>query len=297
MDDGKGMQQNLQEQILELKKKLNAINEEKERWFAKRGQFSKEFKDEIAKVKESIKSRDQLSASVQEQKRKRSDLNKALLEKFQVAKTLKEEQKVLEKKQERKIPIGALKQRMVFLEKRIETEALPFEKEKELMKQIKDLKKQYDEGQKEEESWQKIRTLSQEIKELKKQADTVHKGVQEIAGASQEKHETLVVTSRKIDDLKKQEREAHEKFIELKKQFGEVNVQLKALLPELKIQQKSKSTEQKNRWQQTEEQKQKAVELRAQKVEEKIKQGGKRVKLTMEDLLAFQGVKEKEEKK
>src|SRR3989338_2377567 len=277
--------------VQELKAKLNAINDEKEKWFAKRLEIGNQIKAEIQKIKDSLGKRNALSATVQHEKKKRDELNKIISEKVKEAKSLQGDKKE-EVKVERKMHPEELRKQIAGLEKRIETEGLSFDKEKQLMKTINTLRKQYATAMKAEEGWAKSRGVSKEISDLKKQANEAHKVVQESAKESQTKHESLITESRKIDELKKVEKEAHDKFMELKKQFNDTSIQLKMLLPELR---EMRETRKKQRFEQersAEEQNKKTLAEKIRTVEEKLKSGGKKVKLTMEDLLAFQGMKE-----
>jgi uncharacterized coiled-coil DUF342 family protein len=275
---------NSKEQIQDLKKKLDELNAEKEKWFSQRESYSKQIKTDIGKIKSSATTRNTLTTSVKEQKTKRRELNQKITEKIKQVKELQEKQKGNTEKRERGMSPEILKKRMAGLEKRIETEGLTFEKE------IKGLKKQYDAAKKEQGNWGTIKQLSKEISELKKEADSAHKKVQQKASTSQEEHETLIKTSRNIDDLKKKEREAHTKFIELKKEFTLYNDQLKALLPEVKRDQHKKEQKNKQKKAKKKAENKKTLQEKAEIVEEKIK-SGKRVKLTMDDLLAFQAKK------
>lgn len=282
-------------QIQEIRNKLNAINTEKEQWFAKRNDFSQQIKAEIGKIKESAKSRDTLTSSVQEVKKRRDELNKQIAEKIKQAKIMQGSvQNNVEKESSTKPYVNAeeVRRQIAGMEKKIETEGLTFEKEKELMKKIKSMKKQYEEAKKMNESWGKSRELSKEISTLKKEANEKHQAIQETAKESQKQHETLVTESRKIDELRKAEKQAHEKFMELKSQFNELNSQLKALLPEMKEAHEAREADWQRKQKHSEEQKQRTLAEKAKSVEEKLKAGGKKNKLTMEDLLAFQGMKE-----
>ncbi len=278
--------------VQELKAKLNAINEEKEKWFAKRLEIGNQIKVEIQKIKDSLEKRNALSATVQQEKKKRDELNKIISDKVKEAKSLKGDKKEEVKVEPRRLHPEELRKQIAGLEKRIETEGLSFDKEKQLMKTINTLRKQYATAMKAEECWAKSRGVSKEISDLKKQANEAHKVVQESAKESQTKHEALIAESKKIDELKKVEKEAHEKFMELKKQFNEISTQLKMLLPELREIRETKKKQRFDQERATEEQNKKTLAEKVRTVEEKLKSGGKKVKLTMEDLLAFQGSKE-----
>ena len=73
---------------------------------------------------------------------------------------------------------------------------MSFEKEKEIMKQIKTIKKKYNEVKVISTVFEQIQKLSKEIDTLKKQADETHKKVQSRAKESQEKHEHIIENSK-----------------------------------------------------------------------------------------------------
>ncbi len=277
----------LQVQITELRTKLNTLNQEKETWFAKRKEYSEQIKQEIHKIKESLKERNQLSSKVQEEKKKRDELNKVISEKIKQAKSFHTDDKST-----RGISSQELKRQINALEKKIETEGLSFDKEKQLMKTINTLTKQYRAALEEEQKRGAVHGISQEISEMKKQANQVHKTLQENAKESQKKYETLISESKKIDELKKLEKEAFDKGMELKKQCTEIHGQLQMIMPELKQIKDAQRADYEQKQKFYEEQKHKTLHEKARSVEEKLK-SGKKITLTMEDLLAFQGVNEK----
>ncbi len=276
----------LQAQAQELRNKLSALTEEKERWFAKRKEYSEQIKHEIQKIKESLKERNELSSKVHQEKKKRDELNKVISEKIKEAKSLHPEEKT-----ERRINPHELKRQINALEKKIETEGLSFDKEKQLMKTINTLKKQYKAAQDEEKKWGAMKGISKEITEMKKEANETHKTLQETAKESQKRHEALIAESKKIDELKKMEKEAFDKGMELKKQCADTHGQLQMILPEIKQIREAQRAEHEQKQKFYEEQKNKTLQEKARIVEEKLK-SGKKVKLTMEDLLAYQGMKE-----
>jgi uncharacterized coiled-coil DUF342 family protein len=279
----------LQNQAQELRTKLNALNDEKEAWFGKKKDYSEQIKQEIQKIKESLKERNELSSIVKEDKKKRDELNKIISEKIKEAKSMQQPAEQTEKR----LNPHEIKRQINLMEKKIETEGLSFDKEKQIMKAINKLKKHYQEALAEEQKYGAARGLSKEISDMKKEANETHKGLQEKAKESQKHHETLIAESKKIDDLKKLEKEAFDKGMELKKQCTEIHEQLKKLLPELQEIKETKRHEYEQRQKAFEEQKNKTLQEKAKSVEEKLK-SGKKIVLTMEDLLAYQGVKEKE---
>ncbi len=267
----------------ELQTKFKLLNEEKEQWFAKRKEYSGQIKKELIKIKEFKKERNELSSKVQEEKKKRDELNKVVFEKIKEAKSLD-----LEDKKER-VSSYELKRRINALEKKIETEGLSFDKEKQLMKTINAIKKQYLYALEEEKKRNTIKGISQEISEMKKQADDVHKSVQESAKESQKWHETIITDYKQIDELKALEKEAFDKGMSLKKQCAEIQNQLQTLIQKIKHIKDVRRAEYEQKQKSIDEHKNKTLQEKAKSVEEKLK-SGKKITLTMEDLLAFQGM-------
>lgn len=277
--------------VQDLRSQLESLTAEKEKWFQLRQEYGQQIRSEIERIKGSMKQRNELTAAVQEEKKKRDELNKTISEKIKVVKDIKPPEK--EKGTDAFRNPDELRRQIVGMEKKIETEGLSFDKEKQLMKQINSLRKQYDEAKKKQEEYFKSRGLSKEIIDLKKQANEVHKHVQEQAKESQKQHEVVVAESKKITDLKKKEKEAMEKFLDLKKQCNELFAVLKQEQAVYAEHKKVKHKEYEHREKSRKEHEKKTLQEKVRSVEEKIKKGGK-VKLTMEDLIAFQGLKENE---
>jgi len=153
------------------------------------------------------------------------------------------------------------------------------------MKEIKSLKKKFNEVKKVSDVWDKVRVLQRDIKKLKREADQSHIQIQSKAKESQVKHEEMLSKAGEVDKLKDSEREVFDKFIEFKKQFTDINNQLKAKLSELnEVNSKVndfKQSSKKERKKKDEE----TLKIKESDVEEKIK---KKQKLTTEDLLVFQ---------
>jgi len=187
-----------------------------------------------------------------------------------------------------------IKKEIKKLEYKMETEVRSFDKEKEIMKVIKGLKKKYDEAKEVNEVHGRIDQLSREIDESKKNADEVHKRVQNDAKTSQEHHEHLIKLSKEIDEFKKQEEEVFKKIDVFRKEYEEVNEKLKLKLGRiLEVRQKLEENNV-----QLKEDKRKSDHdiLRHKDMELQEKLRTKR-KLTTEDLLILQKIEEEKERK
>ena len=291
-----------QGKVKALKEQLAALHLKKEEAFQKKEAISTKIKTLLGSVKTSKSARDSLTSTVHEEKRKRRELNAQIRKKIEA---IKELNKNLPKKEEvpasrgsydprdrrgKKDSPGFLKKKIEELETAIETGAISFTKEKQYMKEIKVMKKELEGLKETSQIWKDRRALSKEIDALKKEANALHKGIRQRADTSQEKHEALVSVSKNLDTLRKQEKEAYESFLVLKKEYLALNGELKSILGDVQIAQHKVKAKKEAKQKKRDEQMKKDLEERKLEVTEKLKKGAG-VKLTMEDLLAFQSDK------
>lgn len=260
----------LQNQARTIFSELNALKKE-------RAVLRQQTRDLITQTQQIRKERDTLTAEVKNEKIKRGELNKEVLQKISTVQALGKTDEVQS--------IGHLKHSIDAINKKIETEVISFEKEKQLMKVLNNLKKQYAAAVKARIILEQKKEVSSTLRTLKKDADVTHEHIQQKAKQSQEKHQLAVTNSQKIDILKKNldelnlkieekdkalqqlEQQLDEKFKELKKISGEVHV----------------SAEEHRKYKHEHEQK--ILSKKRQDVEAKFKRGEK---LTTEDLLVMQ---------
>ncbi len=270
-------------EIIELRNKLNQLNDQKEALFSKKKIVSGKIKELISIVRAKREKRNKLTDSVKEEKTQRGDLNLQIRTKIDEIKALKEQcLKTGRRLNVRENPQD-IKERINRLNEKIETEVISFEKEQQTMKQIKELKKRYDELVKVSSVWDEVGTLSKEIDTLKIGANQKHTYIQEKAKVSQEQHEIVLDISKKIDELKIEEKQLNEKFAEKKKEFNQINDLLKEKLTGLGKQpfyEPKQDKKQKRKEQLNQSLKEKQVH-----VQEKLKSGQK---ITTEDLLIIQ---------
>ncbi len=279
----------LKKEISELKVSLNQVDEQKEKWFRDKEAFSRKIKDLIKEIREDKAKRNSLTDEVKKHKEKRKELNEKSKSKISDILKINQKEKEVIRKHHIKGDPSAIRAEMDRLELRIETEVMSFDKEKGIMKQIKGLKKRLDESNGLNSILSKKSDLSKEIDILKKEAKEVHKMIQIVAKESQVKHESIIRGSKEIDELKKKEEEAFQKFIEFKKKFNEINDNLKDKLTEMgKINEKLGVYKEESR-KKRKEKEDRMLKNQADILNEKIK---KREKLTTDDLLMFQNLKE-----
>ena len=244
-------------ELSKLRSLLNELDSEKESWFGKKKEFSKKIKAGIQKIKEDKAKRDALTKEVKELKPKRDALNEKISSRLGEISQLK------------------IKDTIDKLEFKIETEAISFEKEKELMKKINELRKRYGNA----------RILN----DMAKESNAIHKLMQERARESQMLHEAILAISADVDAAKAEEEQAFGKFSELKAKFSQENAKFKEKLKEMNgIRDRletinSARKDKKRTWQES------FLKTKEEEVNEKIRKGEK---LTTEDLLVFQKINE-----
>ena len=219
----------LKNDIISLRNNLNKINKEKESWFGKKDVFSRNIKIKINIIKENKSKRDNLTKKVKEFKDKRNSLNEETRKKISEFKKLSSEKNKLISKSKIKNP-QLIKGEIDKIEIKLETEVMPFEKDKKLSKDLKVLKKSLDEASQIIKLLDIIKKLNKETNESKKNTENVHNELQETAKQSQASHESILKNSKEIDELKPKEQESFKNFINSRKKFTEINNDLKEKL-------------------------------------------------------------------
>src|SRR3989338_1462044 len=271
-------------EVSKLKNSLNGLDREKESWFRKKEEISSKIRAGIQKIKDSKAKRDALTNEVKGLKPKRDILNKGVKPKSEELEILKKERDEASKKLDIRDSPSRIKQQMEKLEFKIETDTVSFEKEKELMKKIKELKKGYDKLSILRDSNKNVRDVLNAVRKSRKDANEIHNSIQEKAGQSQALHEEIIRLSKEIDILKAEENDAFKKFSEFRKKFREANNEFKEklkLMNGVKSQLDRIYSDKKERRKQEEES---FLKSKEEAVNEKIR---KRQKLTTEDLLVF----------
>ena len=282
---------NLREGINSSRSALNRADSEKELWYSKKEELYSAIGKKIGHIKESRKKRDDLTKEVKELKEKRALFNDELKKKIAGLVKLNDEAKSITKKSKIKNPLQ-IKKDIDAMESKLETEVMSFEKEKELSKKIKAMKKSMGEASAVMEIIGSIKKMNSEISAARKNNDELHSKIQQLAKESQDIHENILKGSREIDELKTKEGEAFKNFSESKKKFNAANHDLKDKLGRMNnirgAIDKFKLEEDEKRRLENEKIKLNEIliiKTKEQEIEEKIKS---RKKLTTEDFLAFQ---------
>lgn len=271
-------------EIRDLKNNLSAKDRKKEDLFRERKRLGSEIHSKIKNATSHRDKRNSLTSIVKNTKLSREELEKKYGELDAEIKTLKDEKrKVLDK-------IGVedpimLKKNIKKLEYKIETDAMSFEKEKELMKTLSKMRKQLEKASEITVIDKKLDGFFREFRDVKAQLEMHTKIVQNSAKESQKQHVEMVENSKDIDGLKEKESTLDEQIGKIKAEMAEINGQIdnkvevlngiKTKLSENNIQLKED----------VEKSKQEILKQKDSQVQEKLKTGKK---LTTEDLLILQ---------
>lgn len=155
----------------------------------------------INEFKKLEKSRNEINVSVRDFKQKREDCVK------DIKKILKELSELnTEKKSSNFKDIKSLISLINKKEWFFQINALPIKKEEQILKEIKELKKELNEAQKENQVVVKIRNLVKSLELKRKEHNGFHQAVIENADKSNEFSSSMNIVQKKIKDLKKEGR-------------------------------------------------------------------------------------------
>lgn len=264
-----------------LRGTLQALNTEKEAAFRELKVLRDKISVHTARIQELKTQRNSLTGQVKELKGERDKLNLVVKEKAQVHHTVDQKKKSLG---EGKTPVQdsphKLKQEIARLERKIETEVMPFTKEQELNKKIKEMKAAYKKFAAVVDASKEATVARVEFSESRKKAQDVHQQVQELAQKSQDVHVGINGLYDEIKKWREEEKAVADKYLKLKEEF----LQAKQKQEELSKQLDSYSSQLKEHDERSFKDK---VREKTAEVQEKMKKGKK---LSTEDILAFQAM-------
>lgn len=187
-------------EIKRLRGTLNQLGKEKEDLFLHQKQLLKQIKDLLEENKSLRERRNNLTDEARKAKAERQRFNEQIKVERIALKKLKEEKKEAMKRLGIKNDPELIKKKIENLEFFIETEALPFEKEKQLMKRLNKLKKDLAEAQKLGSVLEKSSQIIKKIEELRRAADSKHAEALQKANLSQEMHNRILENKHRIDN-------------------------------------------------------------------------------------------------
>ena len=265
--------------IVSLQKKVSELNKQKEFWFNRKEDLKKELNELVKKIKDFKLERDKANVSIESLRSQRNAYSSKIKDLIKQIKKLNKKKNKFLKRYDVKIDPSRIREKINELEKRVEIE-VDFKKEQKLMKQINDLKKSYAESPELNEILEKSKMISAEITETKKKADEIHQKI--IEYTKDKGYSTFIELSKKISEIRKQQEDAFQKFINFKNEYINASNELRKLLEHIKNNKNKnivKSQEKESRIMDI-------IKKKVEFVEQKLKQ---KKKLTTEDIIAYQG--------
>jgi uncharacterized coiled-coil DUF342 family protein len=270
--------------VRDLRNKFNNLDRKKEELYREKRKVSSDIHSRIRVAKDSKDKRNNLTEAVKNTKHSKEELEaKIKVLEEEVTKLKEEKHKVLDK-----IGVGdpmMLKKDIKKLEFKIETEGLTFEKEKELMKVLSKMKKQYDSTKVIGDMEQKLSSKFRELREYREMMDMTKKIVQVSAKESQKHHVELIESSKEIDELKKKEDIFESEAAKYKSEIAALGTELDAKMNRMDELRKVLGENNVRLREDVEKSNHEILKQKDNAVQEKIKTGKK---LTTEDLLILQ---------
>ncbi|MBI4451521.1 hypothetical protein HY642_06100 [Candidatus Woesearchaeota archaeon] len=275
----------LTKEIKELRQKLGLSDNQRKQLLRERSAIGRQISHSIHDMKEQRTARNQFTTDVKSAKEKRDAFNKLIKERLAKLKELNEQKQEIAAKYGIKQDPATIKKTIERMNYVLETEVVSFEKEKQLMKTIRELERSYQQALKVSDIWDRAHAVAKEVDQLRAEANSLHKHVQDAAGQSQQRHEAIVSDSTHVDELRAKERAVEEQIIAVEQQMSPLESQLaekQKLANELDDKLGNERKEQRNI---KEQEQKKKLSNRKQEAEEKFRRGEK---LTTEDILALQ---------
>ena len=290
----------IEKEISELKKQLREVGDIKEDFFQKKKglkeqliAFNKELKELRSKPEDGEEESTDTAASfdnLKVLKKSLGDLNAVIRTKINEFKKLNEEKGKIFKDEKINYKeiynVGNIQKSIDELDYKIETEALPFKKEQEIMRKIKELKRSRGSNVKGAEILISMKTLSKEIDKLKAESMGYRSQLDSIYDNLGSQREEFKKKLSEIKEVRTLEKGAHHNFLKqkvkytkLKEELGNKYSIIKNVRDTQRDERKKKEKAKRKKLESEMKEKQKALE---QKFKEKKK-------LTTEDLLQFQG--------
>ena len=275
--------------------KLDDLAARKEAAFARKAEVGSRIQERIQQIGDYRKRRNDLTTQVRDLKKQRDELNTqitARIAEIKAQRPAKPEHvapKRLVDEKGRPITPRDLQRKIVLLEERLETVPMDFAAEQRATKQLKAMKKQFADIEHAHGLSTDLAEKSREIDRLKREANALHAKVTKLARESQEYHERMLALSAEIEALKKDEEAAYQEFLARKQEFLALAGDVKEQQVEARAQRETQRAQERQERKRKDAEDQKTLQQRAQEAEEKMVRGEK---LTTEDLLAMQSVKD-----
>lgn len=268
------------QEVSSLKSTLHALNTEKEAAFRELKILRDKISVHTARIQELKMQRNSMTGQVKKLKGERDQLNQVVKEKAQAHHVVDQKKKDMGDSSTFRESPHKLKMEIARLERKIETEVMPFTKEQELNKKIKELKATYKKFTVAADASKEANATRVEFSESRRKAQDVHQQVQDLAQQSQDVHVGINTLYDEIKKWREEEREVAEKYLRLKEEFFQTKQKQEELSKQLDAFSSQLKEHDENSFKSR-------VRERTAEVQEKMKKGKK---LSTEDILAFQAM-------
>ena len=265
----------LKKEIHLLSVSLKQLSEQKESKYKEKDGLNQDLNNYIKTAKELRDKKKEIDTKIRDLKGKRQVFNKGLSEMWCKFREIKSN--VVPKDKSKGSP-SLIQKQIEKIEFTIQTEALSFEREKKMMRQLKELKAQLGEMKLEDAKFKELRDFKDDVKEKKVEADDIHIEIQKLATESTDIFKKLTEKSELIAKAKETREKINVDLQGLKAQISEIDVRLEKFLQQWGALTSLPVF--------TEQEMIPAVQKKAEAAMEKLKSKGK---LTKEDILAMQG--------
>ena len=167
----------LKKAINNLKSNINKSDGEKESWFRKKESLKKDISKFVKELKDIKHNKDVSNVEIKKLREERDSYNKKVRGLISKIKELNKSKLEFIKSHKIKGNPEIIKKKIEDLEFKIETEVLSMNKEKEIMKEIKSLKKIYEENIGLKNIMDEINKVDKEINEDRNKSDEIHKKI------------------------------------------------------------------------------------------------------------------------
>ncbi|HLC56389.1 MAG TPA: hypothetical protein VJJ23_04090 [Candidatus Nanoarchaeia archaeon] len=273
----------LKDEIKELKIKLEKISKEKEEWFKKKEDLKITISNKIKEIKVIKSSKDKSNIISQNIKNNKYQLKKEIEDLIKKAKQLNKTKKEIIQKLHLDFDPSELKNKLESLEMKIQTDAVSFETEKKMMKQVNELKKKLRESVSISKIIDEQNTLSKQIEAKRKQFRELIFKIRD--HKSQDDYEDFFKSSKEIEIIKKEQEAAFNNFIEKKKEYSIIIAQIKDKINKIRTIDEKEHDIRREKLKQKKDEDQAILKQKFRNVEEKLKN---KQKLTTEDLMIYQ---------
>jgi uncharacterized coiled-coil DUF342 family protein len=222
----------LDHELAPLKEQRDKLGREALQWLEKRGKVReqiKELRTEISKLKQQ---RDETNQKVRDLKIIRDQLVSERKEKL--AKVVEFKRKLASFKQIPPKTVQNIQNEIETLDWKIQTSSLTIPQEKRIIEQISELEKQLAAFKQTQSMWTEIKTMQHQLRNMRTQEKETHRQIAQLAEESRQIHQTMSEKGANIPKLKADAEEAHEKFIENRREAQKVHLQCVPIMAQIR---------------------------------------------------------------